>query len=272
MNENYSKIEKSLNFMMKNFKLNPSLDDLAKNICLSKFHYLRIFREYTWITPKQFLNFLAFNESQKYLKTKSMLKTSNLVWFGSSSKLHNLYVNITWVTPEEWRKNGKWVEIIYWFWNTIFWEALIWITKKWICYLWFVWENKEELLKDFIKAWWNWILKNDEKLSQEYLDKIFINKEKFNLFVKWTNFQMKVWESLLSIPDGELTTYWEISNILNNPAWVRAVASAIWDNHIWYLIPCHRVISKMWLLSWYKWGIGRKEMLIYYEGSKTFEG
>lgn len=265
----YEKIEKNLQYILKHFKENPSLDDLAHQASLSKFHYLRIFKNYTGITPKQFLNMVVFNESQKYIKEKSILKTSYLLGLESSSKLHNLYSTITWVSPLEWKKNWKWVEILYWFWKTIFWEALIWITNEKICYLWFLWEEKENTKTDFLKTWWQATLIYDDNSAQKYLDRIFLKKEKFPLFVKGTNFQIKVWEALLNIPEGNLTTYTEISHMVENPKWVRAVASAIGSNHIWYLIPCHRVISKMWLLSGYKWWLERKEILILLENTET---
>lgn len=271
IDNNYIKIEKNLQYILKNFQSNPSLENLSEQAQMSKFHYLRIFKKYTGITPKQFMNIVIFNESQKILKHTSILKASYLLWLESSSKLHNLYTSITWVSPDEWRKNGKWVEILYGFWNTIFWEALIWITNGKVCYLWFVWENKEDVKNDFLKTWSGAIWKYDEAEAQKYLDKIFIYKEKFPLLVKWTNFQIKVWEALLNIPEGNLTTYTEISHLTQNPRWVRAVASAIWSNHIWYLIPCHRVISKMWLLSGYKWGLERKEMLILVENAEKYK-
>lgn len=174
-------------------------------------------------------------------------------------------VNINWIVSKSITDFWDWIDITYWFWNTIFWKALLWFTKKWICYLWFLTINETHLLEDFIKNWGEWILFKNDFIIQEYLDDIFLKNKKFDLLLKWTDFQIKVWTFLLKIPKWKITNYQEIANILNIPNSSRALANAIWANNIWYLIPCHRVIRKSWLISWYKRWINRKKLLIDYE-------
>lgn len=133
----------------------------------------------------------------------------------------------------------------------------------------FVDDNKEQIFENFQKSWDNVVLCHDDKKALKYLENIFIKKKKYNLVVKGTNFQIDVWRALLNLPSGTTSTYQEIANSLNKPKAVRAVASAIGKNHIGYLIPCHRVISKSGAIGGYRWGIERKKLLLIHESRSS---
>jgi len=190
----------------------------------------------------------------------------------STSRLHDMFINIIGVTPKQYKELGLNVDISYGYGSSPFGEALISYTSKGICYLAFIDKNRDEVFSNFLKTWENATLnKNDEK-AQKYLNNIFSNnKEKYNLYVKGTNFQINIWKALLNIPNGDITTYSQIAKILEKPKAVRAVASAIGSNHIAYLIPCHRVIAKSGAMSGYAWGINRKKILISYEDIRNKE-
>lgn len=263
---NYVQIEKAIKYIDCHFKYNPTIDEIAENIGMSKFHFIRVFKDYVGVTPKQFLHTITLNYAKEQLiKSKSILDSSLEIGLSSSSRLHELFINLIGVTPKEWKEKGKNVVITYGYGKTPFGEALVGFTDKGICYLSFINENKDELFNQFIKLWENANFNFDNKIVNEYLENIFIKNKKYPLLVKGTNLQINVWKALLNLPSGTITTYQDIANYLNKPKAVRAIASAIGKNHIGYLIPCHRVISKSGAMSGYRWGIERKKILISYE-------
>ena len=262
----YKQIEKAIKYIDENFKEHPSVDEVAKNIGMSKYHFIRVFKEYVGVTPKQFLHCVTLNYAKEHIKeSKSILDSSLDIGLSSTSRLHELFVNLIGVTPKEWKEKGKDVQITYGFGQTPFGEALIGFTDKGICYLGFIDDNKKEIFQRFNELWENANLVFDEKLACEYLENIFVKNQKYPLLVKGTNLQINVWKALLNLPNGIVATYQDIANYLDKPKAVRAVASAIGRNHIGYLIPCHRVIAKSGAMSGYRWGIERKKILIAYE-------
>ena len=262
----YKQIEKAIKYIDENFKEHPSVDEVAKNIGMSKYHFIRVFKEYVGVTPKQFLHCVTLNYAKEHIKeSKSILDSSLDIGLSSTSRLHELFVNLIGVTPKEWKEKGKDVHITYGFGQTPFGEALIGFTDNGICYLGFIDNNKKEIFQRFNELWENANLVFDEKLACEYLENIFVKNQKYPLLVKGTNLQINVWKALLNLPNGIVATYSDIANYLDKPKAVRAIASAIGRNHIGYLIPCHRVIAKSGAMSGYRWGIERKKILIAYE-------
>ena len=269
LHDNYIQIEKAIKYIDENFKEHPSIDEIAKNVGMSKFHFIRVFKEYVGVTPKQFLHCVTLNYAKEHIKeSKSILDSSLDIGLSSTSRLHELFVNLIGVTPKEWKEKGKDVQITYGFGETPFGEALIGFTDKGICYLGFIDDNKTEIFNRFNELWENANLVHNEIAANEYLENIFVKNKKYNLFVKGTNLQVNVWKALLNLPNGIVATYQDIANYLDKPKAVRAIASAIGRNHIGYLIPCHRVIAKSGAMSGYRWGIERKKILIAYESVK----
>lgn len=268
LHTNYQLIEKAIKYIDAHFKEQPSIDVIASSIGMSKYHFIRVFKEYVGVTPKQFLHSVTLNYAKEHIKeSKSILDSTLDIGLSSVSRLHELFVNLIGVTPKEWREKGKDVIITYGFGITPFGEALIAYTDKGICYLGFIDQNKEAIFKRFKELWENANLVHDDLKAQTYLENIFINNQKYNLLVKGTNLQINVWKALLNLPNGAVTTYQDIANFIEQPKAVRAVASAIGKNHIGYLIPCHRVIAKSGAMSGYSWGIERKKILIAYEST-----
>jgi len=266
LNNTYKQIEKAIKYIDDNFKSHPSVDEVAQNIGMSKYHFIRVFKEYVGVTPKQFLHCVTLNYAKEHIKeSKSILDSSLDIGLSSTSRLHELFVNLIGVTPKEWKEKGKDVHITYGFGQTPFGEALIGFTDKGICYLGFIDDNKNEIFSRFNELWENANLVHNQTAANEYLENIFTKNKKYNLFVKGTNLQINVWKALLNLPNGVVATYQDIANYLDKPKAVRAIASAIGRNHVGYLIPCHRVIAKSGAMSGYRWGIERKKILIAYE-------
>ena len=268
LHSNYQLIEKAIKYIDAHFKEQPSIDVIASNIGMSKYHFIRVFKEYVGVTPMQFLHSVTLNYAKEHIKeSKSILDSSLDIGLSSVSRLHELFVNLIGVTPKEWREKGKDVVITYGFGITPFGQALIAYTDKGICYLGFIDNNQEAIFARFKELWENANLMHDDAKAQTYLENIFINNKKYNLLVKGTNLQVNVWKALLNLPNGVIATYQDIANYIEKPNAVRAVASAIGKNHIGYLIPCHRVIAKSGAMSGYRWGIERKKILIAYEST-----
>ncbi len=268
--ENYKKIEKVIKYMDENFKEQPSIDTIASYVGMSKYHFIRVFKEYVGVTPMQFLQSITLNYAKEHLKeSKSILDSALDMGLSSPSRLHDLFVNIIGVTPKEYKELGKNVKITYGIGATPFGEALIAFTKRGVSYLGFIDNNKEAIFQRFKEIWAKADLIEDTKKAQEFLDSIFVDKKKFDLYVKGTNFQINVWKALLNVPNGAIASYQDIANSINKPKAVRAVASAIGSNHIGYLIPCHRVLAKSGAMSGYRWGVERKKILVAYEALKN---
>lgn len=269
-NENYNKIVKAIKFIDENFKEQPSIDTIAEYIGMSKYHFIRVFKEYVGVTPIQFLQSITLNYAKEHLKeSPSILESSLDLGLSSPSRLHDLFVNVIGVTPKEYKQLGQNVQITYGYGYTPFGNALIALTRRGICFLGFYDTNKEDVYKRFKQIWAKADLIEDNKKATEVLDSIFIKKDKkFSLYLKGTNFQINVWKALINIPDGSITTYQEVAKYLENPKAVRAVANAIGSNPIGYLIPCHRVLGKSGAMTGYRWGIERKKILVAYEALK----
>jgi len=262
----YEDIKKAIEYFDDNFSYQPKLDDVASHVGMSKHHFSRIFKEYVGVTPMQFLQATTFSHAkQKLLDSKSLLDTSVDLGLSSSSRLHELFVNFIGVTPNEYKKMGENLEITYGFAFCPFGKTMVASTKKGICALEFFDENSDEVFSRLQNTWGNAKLIQDDKQAQEILNKIFIEKEKMNLFVKGTNFQINVWRAILNIKSGEVSTYSDVAQLIGKPKAVRAVATAIGSNHVGFLIPCHRVISKSAAMGGYRWGINRKKVLLAYE-------
>lgn len=270
-NSNYKKIEEVIHYIDDNFKQKPSLDEIAKHVGLSKFHFTRVFKEYVGVTPMQFLHATTLEYAKTHLKeSKSILDTSLELGLTSSSRLHDMFVNFVGVTPKEYKELGKDLEIVYGFGLTPFGNSLLAFTKRGVCFLAFD-EDEDKLFSELQKSWSNAQTIRDDERAQEYLKSIFLDNKKVDIFVKGTNFQINVWRALLNIPDAALRTYQDIANSINKPKAVRAVASAIGSNNIAYLIPCHRVIGKLGAMRGYRWGIDKKRIILAYEAMKNID-
>lgn len=262
----YEDIKKAIEYFDQNYSYQPKLEEVASHIGMSKHHFSRIFKEYVGVTPMQFLQATTISYAkEKLISSKSILEASFDLGLSSSSRLHELFINFVGVTPNEYKKMGENLNITYGFAYSPFGKTMIAYTKKGICSLEFYDDSYDEVFARLKTTWNKAQFFQDDLKAQELLDEIFIKKEKVNLFVKGTNFQINVWKAILNIKSGEISTYSDVAQLIGKPKAVRAVATAIGSNHIGVLIPCHRVISKSAAMGGYRWGIDRKRVILAYE-------
>lgn len=271
---NYQRIEKAIQYLETNFREQPNLDELAREMHVSPFHFQRIFTEWAGISPKRFLQFLTKEHLKDRLQhSKNLIDAAEVAGLSSQSRVYDLFVTLEAVTPQEFKEKGAGLLIEYGFQKTPFGECLIALTERGICGLYFVQDGEREPAMTALRENWEnaTLLENTEKTAAIASQVFGANNhgKKLHLLVKGTNFQVKVWEALLQIPQGEVRSYENIAKRIQQPKALQAVGSAIGANNIAYLIPCHRVIRKDGISGNYRWGAARKKSMLAYEMAHT---
>ncbi len=273
----YDKIAKAIEFIVANAKEQPSLFDVAEEVSISQFHFQRIFSEWAGVSPKKFLQYITAGYlKEKIRETANLSELAEAAGLSSQSRVYDHFTSIEAVTPQEFRTSGRGLDISYGIHETPFGTCFIAVTERGICAMAFTdADDKEDQLIRLAKKWHYANIHADQQITAEYIQRIFQpgqkSPDKLPLLVQGTNFQLKVWEALLTIPKGAVTTYQHIAQSIGNPNAVRAVGTAVGDNPIAYLIPCHRVIRKEGVLGEYRWGSLRKKALIGWEAARQFE-
>ncbi len=271
-NYHYKLIEKAIRYIAENYKTQPDLDRIASHFHISKFHFQRIFHKWAGVTPKRFLQFTTIEHAKKCLiDGRSTLDTAYEVGLSGSNRLYDLFIKIEACTPGEFKNRGKGIQIKYNIINTPFGNALIAETDVGICRLSFLKENdKSEVIlkKEFPEARLQFHLGKNGKLVKQYFSNWQIPGQKIVLDLKGTPFQISVWKALLSIPPACFLAYNDVAKIINKPRAVRAVGTAIGQNPVAYLIPCHRVIRESGYIGNYRWGSVRKIAINGFESAR----
>jgi AraC family transcriptional regulator of adaptative response/methylated-DNA-[protein]-cysteine methyltransferase len=271
----YQQIELAIAYLESNFREQPSLDEIASVVHLSKYHFQRLFKRWAGISPTQFLQFLTIEYAKHQLvESRTVLQSSLDAGLSGPGRLHDMFVNHEAITPGQYRKQGKGLEINYGIHSTPFGQALIAMTSRGICALRFLDQKNSQLALDLLaKEWPKAHLKSDQINTASQMKKVFgsINPDErrpFHLYLKGTNFQIQVWRALLTLPTGYLVSYQQVAELIGRPSATRAVASAIAQNPIGFLIPCHRVINKNGRYHNYRWGSTRKKAIIAWEAAQ----
>ena len=271
-NIDFKRIEMAINYIRTHFKEQPSLDDIAEAVHLSPHHFQRLFTHWAGVSPKKFLQYTTIEYAKQQLKNeKTLFDVSIDAGLSGTSRLHDLFVSVEAMTPGEYKNHGKDLTIYYSLLETIFGPACVASTDKGICYLAFgdMTTAYNELVEMFPSA--NFI--HQEQPIHHQAVSFFQNPESalnpLHLHIKGTPFQLKIWDALLKIPLGGLTTYGDISNCIDNPKASRAVGTAVGSNPVSFIIPCHRVIRSNGELGGYHWGLNIKVAMIGWEAAKV---
>jgi len=270
---NYHRIEKAINYLRLNFKDQPNLNEVAEKVNLSPFHFQRLFTEWAGVSPKKFLQYISVEHAKQVLTapTSTLADAAYETGLSGTGRLHDLFIKIEGMTPGEYKNGGESLSINYSYVESDFGNLIIASTSKGICYMAFA-DDEARALNDMLVHFPNAKFNRFMDLSQQNALFIFTQDwkklEHIKLHIKGTDFQLKVWETLLKIPMGGLSTYGSIAKQIDNPAAARAVGTAIGSNPVAYLIPCHRVIQSTGLFGGYMWGEDRKTALIGWEAAK----
>lgn len=267
----YETIAAAIGYIREHFREQPGLEEVAAAVHLSPFHFQRVFREWAGVSPKKFLQYLTVEYAKSILKEGSTV--SDAAWesgLSGTGRLHDLFVHIEGMTPGEYRNGGKELRIHYSFAETPFGEVLIASTPKGICHLAFA-GDRRQALEELKTSFPNATIQQTTDLLQQNALHIFTRDwshlQEIRLHLKGTPFQLKVWEALLHIPAGQLTTYQAIAQMAGHPGAIRAAGTAIGSNPVAFLIPCHRVIRSTGETGQYRWTAYRKTAMIGWEAA-----
>ena len=269
----YERIAKAIDYIQQNFKDQPNLDEVADYLHLSPAHFQRLFSEWAGTSPKKFLQYISLEHAKSILKQNhSVLDATFETGLSSGSRLHDLFIQIEGMTPAEYKNGGENLTIHYQFSDTQFGRVLVASTTKGICKMSFVDGDMDAyslLQTQFPQAK---LIEQSDDLQHNALALFSSNctdLSQIKLHLKGTDFQLKVWESLLKIPMGQLSTYGELAQSIGNAKASRAVGTAIGRNPVAFLIPCHRVIQASGVLGEYHWGRTRKMSMIGWEAGQS---
>ena len=266
----FERIATAIEYMYTNFRSQPGLDEVAAQVNMSPFHFQRMFQEWAGVSPKKFSQYLNVNNARNILKDSqlNLFDTATETGLSGTGRLYDLFVKIEGMTPGEYKNGGKSLKINYLISQSIFGQMLTASTGKGICYLAFS-EDKGQMLTELKELFPNasFTEQTDEGIEQviRFFGLDWNNPKEIKLHLKGTAFQLKVWETLLKIPEGQLATYGEIAKKIQNPKATRAIGSAVGDNPVSFLIPCHRIIRSSGVLGQYHWGPARKKAMIGWE-------
>lgn len=271
----YERIAKAIDYIRSNFKLQPSLEEVAEKIHLSPAHFQKMFSDWAGTSPKKFLQFISLEHAKSLLKEEkaSLFDTAYETGLSSTSRLHDLFVKIEGMSPAEYKNGGKSLNINYSFSESPFGKVIAASTEKGICYMAFETDHHKalgDLQAKFPNASFFERKDDFQNNALSIFSKDWSELNTIKLHLKGTDFQLKVWESLLTIPMGKLSTYGNLADKIGNPNASRAVGTAIGSNPVAFLIPCHRVIQSTGKIGGYMWGSERKQLIIGWESSKMY--
>jgi AraC family transcriptional regulator of adaptative response/methylated-DNA-[protein]-cysteine methyltransferase len=270
---NYNRIAEAITYLQENFKQQPDLDQIADKINLSPFHFQRLFTTWAGVSPKKFLQYLSLTYAKDRLKAQEKLfDVAYQTGLSGTGRLHDLFINIEGMTPGEFKNGGENLTINYSFNPTPFGKVIIASTTVGICHIAFADDEQvaiHNLKKEFPLAKYQQQKDEIQLNTLQFFNQDWNQLKTVKLHLKGTTFQLKVWETLLKIPKGAIATYGTIAKAVGNPNASRAVGSAIGDNPIALLIPCHRVIQSSGNFGQYHWGSVRKTAILGWEASQS---
>ena len=278
--ETYELIAKAIAFIRQNHRQQPDLAAIAQQVHLSEYHFQRLFTKWAGISPKRFLQYLTVEYAKsKISETKNLLELTEDVGLSSSGRLHDLFVNLEAMSPQEFKTGGAGLQICYGIHETMFGNCLIATTARGICNLYFLDGMDDQSAALMLQEEWSRAdIISDREITQPISDRLFshlpnlntANQPPLTLYIKGTNFQIQVWRSLLRIPFGGITTYQSLGRSLGRPNAARAIGNAVGSNPISFIIPCHRVIRESGDLGGYRWGLERKTAILGWEATALY--
>ena len=248
-----------------------SLEELAGHMDMSPAHFQRLFSAWVGVSPKRYQQYLRLGHAKALLRERfSTLETAHSVGLSGSGRLHDLFLRWEAMSPGEYARKGQGLQIFWGWFDSPFGLALVMGTSKGICGLGFAAETgAEPTLADMRSRWPQAEFIEDPTALRPLVDAALAQRGETALHLIGAPLQIKVWEALLSIPDGHVTSYSEIAKSIGSPKAVRAVGTAVGRNPVSWLIPCHRALKKSGELGGYHWGQPVKRAMLAYEAARA---
>lgn len=247
-----------------------TLDALAQDAGMSPAHFQRVFSAWAGVSPKRYQQFLTLSHAKTLLRDRfTTFDTAQNVGLSGTSRLHDLFVRWEAMSPGDFAKGAAGTTIRFGWFDSPFGEALVMGTDRGLCGLAFSEETgRAEAMDDMQSRWPNATYAEDPSALQADVDAAFRGGET-RLFLIGAPLQIKVWEALLQIPSGQVTTYSQIAQHVGSPRAVRAVGTAVGRNPISWIVPCHRALRKSGGLGGYHWGLPVKRAMLAYEAAQA---
>ncbi len=274
----FDRIAGAIDYLVRHREDQPELIDVAEAAGLSPHHFQRLFTRWAGISPKKFLQYLTHRHAMELLDgAASVLDAALETGLSGPGRLHDLFVSLSAASPGEFKSRGDGMTFRYGFHASPFGECMVTITDRGVAGVSFTDPfSREELVAEQQEGWENarWI--EDPAASTTYLPRIFplaqpavAESASLPVFLRGTQFQIRVWEALLRIPAGQVVSYGQLAAHLGQPKGARAVGSACGANRVGFLIPCHRVIRDTGAITGYRWGPDKKRTILAWEAAKT---
>jgi AraC family transcriptional regulator, regulatory protein of adaptative response / methylated-DNA-[protein]-cysteine methyltransferase len=272
----YAIVQRAIAFITQHWREQPEIEAIAGAVGVTDTELHHLFRRWAGLTPKAFLQALTLDHARKLLRNSaSVLDASYEVGLSGPGRLHDLFVTHEAMSPGEWKSGGEGLTIRYGFHPSPFGLALVMATDRGLAGLAFgdAGEDKKAMA-DMTSRWPKATYVEDREGTGAIAQRIFDPKQwraerPLRVILIGTDFQVRIWETLLSIPMGRAVTYSDIATKIRNPAACRAVGAAVGRNPISFVVPCHRVVGKSGALTGYHWGITRKRAMLGWEAGRV---
>jgi AraC family transcriptional regulator of adaptative response/methylated-DNA-[protein]-cysteine methyltransferase len=270
----YARVERAIRFLDEHFREQPRLAEVAAAVGMSEYHFQRLFRRWAGVSPKRFLQFLTADYARGLLRDSSTaLETALEAGLSGPGRLHDLMVSVDAATPGEIRSGGEGVVVRHGVHPSPFGPALLAATERGICSLSFLEGADDPRPLEALRAGWPGArLVENVGATAPLARRAFARaagEGRLPLHLRGTNFQIRVWEALLRVPEGAVVTYESLAAAAGAPGAARAVGAAVGANPVAYVIPCHRVIRKTGAFGGYRWGTARKRALLGWEAARA---
>jgi AraC family transcriptional regulator, regulatory protein of adaptative response / methylated-DNA-[protein]-cysteine methyltransferase len=272
----YAVVRRAIAFVCEHWRAQPEIDAIAAaaGVSASELHHL--FRRWAAITPKDFLQALTLEHARRLLRdSASVLEAAFEVGLSGPGRLHDLFVTHEAMSPGEWKSGGAGLTMSYGFHPSPFGTALVMTTHRGLAGLAFADAGEEEAaLADMKGRWLKADIVEDRPRTAELARRIFDTAlwradQPLQVVLIGTDFEIRVWETLLKIPMGRAMTYSDIATKVGAINAARAVGGAVGKNPLSFVVPCHRVLGKDGALTGYHWGLTRKRAMLGWEAGKT---
>jgi AraC family transcriptional regulator of adaptative response/methylated-DNA-[protein]-cysteine methyltransferase len=252
-----------------------SLDDLAREMQMSPAHFQRLFSQWVGVSPKRYQQYLTLGHAKSLLGERfTTLEAADAAGLSGTGRLHDLFLRWEAMSPGDFAKGGAELTIFWGWFDSPFGPALVMGTDRGICGIGFSAETGEAAtMEDLVSRWPKATFVEDPMMLRPWVQSAFGAEHdrlaETPVYMIGAPFQIKVWEALLSIPTGHVTTYSQIAQAIGHPKAVRAVGTAVGRNPVSFLIPCHRALRKSGGMGGYHWGVPVKRAILAYESARA---